>query len=335
MILPDQYEYIMVLSTICSIIRSSDTVQCPSYGGYTKRRNPLTLGIILPDAYMKKVEPAIELALNHIHNNSQFLAKYCLNAEYKNTQCKTSLGMKALFDLLSGNKSSEESVKNSRRPVSLFGDICLAVNEPISMASKYWNILHVSFTETHAKFGVTESRELYPTFFRMVPADRDLNTARCHLIKRFYWSRVGSVKQSDDSSLALAHEQLTTRLETEYNVRVVHTASLSSDQPQHIRAELNELKKKDVHIIIGDFRPGFGRSILCEAYLEGLYGIKYQWILPGYHRTTWWHDFDHLTNCTQDQLAQVLEGHFSIEFAPSRPFSREPALTSGRVRRIY
>lgn len=25
-----------------------------------------------------------------------------------------------------------------------------------------------------------------------------------------------------------------------------------------------------------------------------------------------WHDFDHLTNCTQDQLSQVLEGIFYL-----------------------
>ena len=60
--------------------------------------------------------------------------------------------------------------------------------------------------------------------------------------KAFGWRRVGSIKQSDHSSLALAHERLTTKLELG-GVQVVYTASLSGESnDQAIEAELDELK---------------------------------------------------------------------------------------------
>lgn len=44
---------------------------------------------------------------------------------------------------------------------------------------------------------------MYPTFFRMVPGYQNSNLARCHLISQFNWTRVGTLKQSDDPRFAL------------------------------------------------------------------------------------------------------------------------------------
>lgn len=46
---------------------------------------------------------------------------------------------------------------------------------------------------------------MYPTFFRVVPGHRNLNTARCRLIYHFNWRRVGTLKQSDDPRFALVY----------------------------------------------------------------------------------------------------------------------------------
>ncbi|PIO65268.1 hypothetical protein TELCIR_13072, partial [Teladorsagia circumcincta] len=108
-------------------------------------------------------------------------------------RCKTSLGMKALFDLIASRP----------RPVALFGGMCTEVNEPVAMALKYWQVVQLSYAETHAKFGTADSQELYPTFFRIVPGDRNLNNAKCRLINHFGWKKVGTLKQSDEPRHAL------------------------------------------------------------------------------------------------------------------------------------
>ena len=101
--------------------------------------------------------------------------------------------MKSLFDLMS----------LTQRPFALFGDVCTNVNEPVAMASKYWDILHLSYAETHAKFSSADAKDQYPTFFRMIPGDRNLIAARCHLLLSYNWTRVGTIKQSDDPRYAL------------------------------------------------------------------------------------------------------------------------------------
>lgn len=58
--------------------------------------------------------------------------------------------MKALFELM--------NVKP--RPFALFGDACTNVNEPVAMASKYWQIIHLSYAETHAKFATADSQQV-------------------------------------------------------------------------------------------------------------------------------------------------------------------------------
>uniref|UniRef100_A0A915Q272 Gamma-aminobutyric acid type B receptor subunit 2 n=1 Tax=Setaria digitata TaxID=48799 RepID=A0A915Q272_9BILA len=268
-------------------------------------RIPLIIGVFLPHQYKRVLESAVNTALEHIHNQSCILGDYYLKLHFKDTECKTSFGMKALFELMNSYP----------RPFALFGDACTNVNEVVAMASKYWHILHLSYTETHAKFATADAQAMYPTFFRMVPGYQNSNLARCHLIYQFNWTRVGTLKQSDDPRFALPHESLTTRLEHGFGIRVVYTAGITRDEIQNIGYELNELKKRDARILIGDFEESLAVRILCEAYKNGIYGENYAWILPGYHKNDWWRNVSEVS-CTVEQLAIVIEGHFAVEFSP-------------------
>uniref|UniRef100_A0A0R3RG66 Gamma-aminobutyric acid type B receptor subunit 2 n=1 Tax=Elaeophora elaphi TaxID=1147741 RepID=A0A0R3RG66_9BILA len=279
-------------------------------------RIPLTIGVFLPYQYKHVLEPAVNTALEHIHNQSCILKDYYLKLHFEDTECKTSFGMKALFELMNDHP----------RPFALFGDACTNVNEVVAMASKYWHILHLSYAERHAKFASADAQAMYPTFFRMVPGYQNSNLARCHLIFQFNWTRVGTLKQSDDARFALVsrkwkrfkekpHESLTTRLEHGFGIRVIYTAGITRDEIQNIGYELNELKKRDARILIGDFEESLAVRILCEAYQNGIYGDNYAWILPGYHKSDWWRNASEVS-CTVEELAQVIEGHFAVEFSP-------------------
>ncbi|VDD92317.1 unnamed protein product [Enterobius vermicularis] len=94
-------------------------------------------------------------------------------------------------------------MNESPRPFGIFGDAYTNVNEPLAMASKYWHLLHLSYAETDAKFATADAQEMYPTFFRIVPGDQNLNNARGRFISRFHWKKVGTLKQSDDPKYAL------------------------------------------------------------------------------------------------------------------------------------
>ncbi|WKY03721.1 hypothetical protein Q1695_005018 [Nippostrongylus brasiliensis] len=291
---------------------------------------PVPLGVFLttrlPDSLDQKpfdARPAIKLALNYIQNHSCILDGFKLELIYKDTQCKTSLGMKALFDLIASRP----------RPVALFGGMCTEVNEPVAMALKYWQVVQLSYAETHAKFGTADSQELYPTFFRIVPGDRNLNNAKCRLINHFGWKKVGSLKQSDEPRYALPHESLTTKLEHGYGIKVVYTAGVTKHEMDNIGHELDELKNRDVRILVVDIAEDLAAYVLCEAFHRQMYGDSYLWILPGYHSTAW---MDGGTaNCTAEDMRLVLEGHFAIEFALVRKDNHTHVIGGRRAFHIW
>ncbi|KAJ1372797.1 Gamma-aminobutyric acid type B receptor subunit 2, partial [Parelaphostrongylus tenuis] len=237
--------------------------------------------------------------------------------------CKTSLGMKALFDLIASRP----------RPVALFGGMCTEVNEPVAMALKYWQIVQLSYAETHAKFATADSHELYPTFFRVVPGDRNLNNAKCRLINHFGWRKVGTLKQSDEPRYALPHESLTTKLEHNYGIKVVYTAGVTKHEMDNIGNELDELKRRDVRILVVDVAEDMAAIVLCEAFHRQMYGDSYSWILPGYHSMAWM-SFG-TENCTAKEMSEVFEGHFAVEFALVRKDNRTHVIGGKKASYIW
>lgn len=60
--------------------------------GYTQHcqhrinRIPLTIGVFLPYQYKRVLEPAVNIALEHIHNQSCILNDYYLKLNFKDTE---------------------------------------------------------------------------------------------------------------------------------------------------------------------------------------------------------------------------------------------------------
>ncbi|RCN53357.1 hypothetical protein ANCCAN_00420 [Ancylostoma caninum] len=175
--------------------------------------------------------------------------------------------------------------------------------------------------------------ELYPTFFRIVPGDRNLNNAKCRLINHFGWKKVGTLKQSDEPRHALPHEALTTKLEHGYGIKVLYTAGVTKHEMDNIGNELNELKQRDVRILVVDVAEDMAAIVLCEAFHRQMYGESYVWILPGYHSTAWMNVG--FSNCTAEQMTLVLEGHFAIEFALVRKDDRTHVIGGKRASYIW
>ena len=122
-------------------------------------------------------------------------------------------------------------------------------------------------------------------------------------------------------------------MENVYNIRVIYTAGISVDQVHNIGFELEELKKRDARIIIGDFSPDLAVKILCEAYKKEMFGHNYVWILYGYHKDSWWNHTEG-TNCTASEIEEVLQGHFALQFAAQRPNLNTPIISNKTVTQI-
>nr|XP_046912763.1 uncharacterized protein LOC124493702 [Dermatophagoides farinae] len=82
---------------------------------------------------------------------------------------------------------------------------------------------------------------------------------------------------------------------------------------------LQDLKAKDVRIIVGNFGEEYGRKIFCQAYKEGIYGRRYQWIITGIYEENWWElndDESELLGCNEQQLLEAINGYISTDVLP-------------------
>ncbi|KAK8747898.1 hypothetical protein OTU49_016218, partial [Cherax quadricarinatus] len=214
------------------------------------------------------VMPALNLAVKHVNEHPTVLRNYKLHVIWNDTQCDTAVGTKSFFDMM----------YKEPRKVMLFGAACTHVTSPIAKAAKHWNIVQLSYADTHPMFSAIK----YPNFFRMAPSDKEFNHPRLQLLQRFNWTRVGTLFQNEPRH-ALAHNHLASLLEM-HKYEIVVTQNIADE----LKEQLKKLFDKDVRVILGYFDEHWARRIFCEAFRKGMYGKNYQWIITGMYREEWW-----------------------------------------------
>ncbi|KRY28879.1 Gamma-aminobutyric acid type B receptor subunit 2 [Trichinella spiralis] len=258
-------------------------------------------------AVESNLRPAIDIALADINNHPCVLRGYNLTLINKDTQCKPSMGMKSFFDMM-----NEE-----RKKLAIFGGACTRTNELVAMAANFWHKVQLSYAENHPMFSSRDSKDMYQTFYRIVPGHRDQLQARIRFLHHFNWTKVGAIVQNDDSRHSLHMEAFTTAIERKHGVAILATHGFSSTK-MNIREGLKHLKAKDARIIIGEFNVSLAAAVFCEAYSQKLYGPEYVWIIPGYHQDYWWLSKTDQLPCSRFQLRKALEGHFALRFTVIR-----------------
>ncbi|XP_015786384.1 gamma-aminobutyric acid type B receptor subunit 2-like isoform X2 [Tetranychus urticae] len=239
------------------------------------------------------VMPAVNLALKHINADPSILSGYTLDIVPKDTECDPAVGMKAFFDMIHGDP----------KKLILFGDACTSVTDPIAKASKFFNLIQLSYADTHPMY----TSESYPNFYRVVPSEAAFNPARLALLQRFNWTKVGTLYENHPR-YSLPHSKLLTDLD-KVNIKFKFTQSVSED----IQLGIEKLKAESVRIILGNFGEDFARKIFCEAFKHGLYGRKYQWIIAGVYRDFWWETEDESSDCTKEDLVKALDGYIATD----------------------
>ncbi|CAD5114117.1 DgyrCDS3264 [Dimorphilus gyrociliatus] len=263
--------------------------------------------------------PAVELAMEHVNSHRQILNKQTLRITYNDSMCDMAVGTKLFFDMM--NQPPEKLI--------LFGAACSHVTGPIAETAYYWRIPQLSYADTHPELS---DRTRYSMFFRTIPSDLDYNPARVKLVKNFGWKRVGTIFQDaskGSSRFAYAHNLFVDLLEQAGVERQIE--SFSTDPAPAIE----NLKKKDQRIIIGNFDSEMARKVVCQAYKTNLYGVKYVWILLGDYPKNWWKKGT--DGCLVEELEKVLQGYFSTDILPLSSEERKTIsnITAQEYSRLY
>ncbi len=154
----------------------------------------------------------------------------------------------------------------------------------------------------------------YPHFFRIVQSENEYNPPRLSLLKYFNWTRVGTLYQNE-AKYSLAHNNLILELEDKDFV-VVESQSFNDE----ITNQLEILMNKDVRIILANFNETWARRVFCNAYHNGMYGRKFQWlIVGGMYAENWWRlrgEPPNTVNCTRRQMARAVSGAIVMDMLP-------------------
>ncbi|XP_054162297.1 gamma-aminobutyric acid type B receptor subunit 2-like [Oppia nitens] len=277
--------YVIPLAIICNANIKTEKLYI---AGFFPTSNDIIEGSI-----GRGVLPAVKLALNHINSSPVMNRGYDLDIVWNNTKCDAAQGMKEFFNML-----YFPPIK-----VLLFGDACPVVTDPIAKASKFFNLIQLTYAD---KFTA-----LTPNFFRIVPSEAAFNPARVSLLKHFNWTRVGTIYQNSPQ-YSLPHSKLLADLDRA-NIDIVSSQSIADElKPDNY---LQKFKINDVRIILGNFGEEWGQKIFCQAYRDGLYGRRYQWIVSGLYEDKWWQNVHHL-DCSEKELMTALDGYISTDVLP-------------------
>ena len=97
-------------------------------------------------------------------------------------QCNPGVGLKAFFDM----------VHLKPKKLILFGAACSPVTDQIAKAAKHWNLVQLTYADTHPMF----TEKSFPHFYRVVPSENEFNPPRLSMLRYYNWTRVGTLYQN-------------------------------------------------------------------------------------------------------------------------------------------
>ncbi|KAK3728690.1 hypothetical protein RRG08_041874 [Elysia crispata] len=284
-------------------------LMAPNPGGSQIIKNKtLTIGGIFPMsgswAGGEGCQPAVQMALSDVNNQTDILPEYKLEMDSDDSQCKPGLGTKVLYKLLY-NKPTKLLV--------LCG--CSIVSTFVAQAAKMWKLVVLSYGGSSPALS---NRERFPTFFRTHPSGTLHNPIRLKVFKKFNWKRISTIQETQELFTSTI-EDLEKRVKRE-GMDIVVRQSFLTDPTNAVR----NLRRQDARIIVGVFYEDMARRVFCQAYKEKLYGKKYVWFIIGWYPDNWYKVKDDRHNCTVEQLEEALEGHFTTE---AIILHQEPSMT--------
>ncbi|PAA88021.1 hypothetical protein BOX15_Mlig008707g2 [Macrostomum lignano] len=240
--------------------------------------------------------PAVEMALQSVNDHPDILPDYRLVLHPQDSQCDPGLGARKMYELL------YHPSNNSRVVTLLTG--CSTVSTYVAQAAHMWNLVVLSYGSSSPALS---DRSRFPTFFRTHPSAALNNPTRLKLLQRYNWTRVFVLRSNEEvfASTAKDLEQLLRRNNCSVMTEIVFDAGQA----------VKQLKSKEARIIIGLFYDPLARQIFCQAYKQGLFGPRYQWLLIGWYSDDWYLKWPaaERVNCTPDEMSMAADLHLTTE----------------------
>ncbi|KAH0630356.1 hypothetical protein JD844_013308, partial [Phrynosoma platyrhinos] len=210
-------------------------------------------------------------------------------------QCEPGVATKFLYELL-----YNDPIKIILMPG------CSSVSTLVAEAARMWNLIVLSYGSSSPALS---NRQRFPTFFRTHPSATLHNPTRVQLFKKWGWKKIATIQQTTETL-----DDLEERVK-EADIEITFRQSFFSDPAVPVK----NLKRQDARIIVGLFYETEARKVFCEVYKERLFGKKYVWFLIGWYADNWFRIKDANINCTEEEMREAVEGHFTTEIVMLNP----------------
>ena len=230
-------------------------------------------------------------------------------------QCDSGLGAYRLYELIYEEKDQKVIIISG----------CSTVCTTLAEAASQWNLVTMCYG---ASSPALSNRERFPTLFRTHPSATVHNPTRTKLFKRFKWSQISVIQEAEEVFLTTLDDL---EKETKKQDIEIVNRQIFKDNPE---AVVKNLKLQDARVVVGLFYEKTARKVLCEIYKNNMFGPKYVWFFIGWFNDDWFMDEEYLTDegiqCTQDQMIEAAQGHFTTE-ALMRNQNEKEKTYSGRT----
>ncbi|XP_042308292.1 gamma-aminobutyric acid type B receptor subunit 1 [Sceloporus undulatus] len=243
--------------------------------------------------------PSAQMALDDVNSRRDILPDYELRLDHRDSECEPGVATKFLYELL-----YNDPIKIILMPG------CSSVSTLVAEAARMWNLIVLSYGSSSPALS---NRQRFPTFFRTHPSATLHNPTRVQLFKKWGWKKIATIQQTTEVFTSTL-DDLEERVK-EADIEITFRQSFFSDPAVPVK----NLKRQDARIIVGLFYETEARKVFCEVYKERLFGKKYVWFLIGWYADNWFRIKDANINCTEEEMREAVEGHFTTEIVMLNP----------------
>jgi len=276
-------------------------------------RTPIYIGGLFPLTGPHWRQPAIvpgaQMAIDFVNNDPNILKDYDLYLLLKDTQCKVDVAMTQYL----------QYAINTTYPIAgILGPACSETAEPIASVAKHFNTIVISYSAEALQL---TNRAMYPLFLRTIPHILQNGAVYIALFKTWGWTQTALLaedgKYFPEYNAFLKDRFLTNSIQVAYDRKMPRMANMT-DAAKYIE----ELKKKDVRIIILTSFEKAARAVICEAFRQGMTAENgYIWFLPAWFTKQWYQTdifnslmAEHIP-CTSADMNKAVQGHFLLNTA--------------------
>ncbi|XP_069698476.1 uncharacterized protein [Periplaneta americana] len=299
-------------------------------------KNILYIGGIFPisgSTYIAKgIVRAAEMALESVNANDSVLRDYNLKMKVNNGECKAEAVMKTFIYYVLFNVY--------KKLVGILGPACSDTVEPLAGVTKHFRTVVISYSAEGSSFS---DRNKYPYFFRTIGENTQYKYVYLQLLQQLGWRQVAALTEDGQKYTEyISHMQ---DLLQANGITFVANRKFPRDREKAKMSKyLEELKEKNVRIIIGDMFDEAARDVMCQAYLlkmtarEGYVWFLPLWLAPDWYNTDYYNEHhSEQVSCTTTQMIEAINGHLALThayFAPDSELMQEN-ITVGQWREKY